>query len=64
MRKEILCFGDSNTWGYDADAGEWGVELCADGIHYTIKGHETFAREIYSVIKNIAEIKQGGNNNE
>lgn len=27
-----------------ADAGEWGVELAFDGVHFTQRGHEAFAR--------------------
>ena len=26
-----------------ADAGEWGVELCFDGVHFTPAGHAAFA---------------------
>lgn len=26
-----------------ADAGEWGVELCFDGVHFTPEGHAAFA---------------------
>ena len=29
---------------YFADAGEWGVDLAFDGVHFTPEGHAAFAR--------------------
>ncbi|MBQ3292059.1 MAG: lipase [Mogibacterium sp.] len=33
-----------------ADAGEWGVELTFDGVHFAPEGHETFARNLYKTL--------------
>ena len=41
---KVICFGDSNTYGYDprswlgvhfADAGDWDISLAYDGVHFT-----------------------------
>ncbi len=29
-----------------ADAGEWGIDLAFDGVHYLPEGHRTFARHL------------------
>lgn len=36
-----------------ADARNWGVAVCHDGVHFTAKGHQVFAREIRQVIEKI-----------
>lgn len=36
-----------------ADAAEWNIQLCFDGVHFTEKGHRLFARALAAVIKNI-----------
>ena len=48
----VICFGDSNTYGYDprswlgvhfADAGDWDISLAYVGVHFTEQGHQAFA---------------------
>ena len=34
-----------------ADAGEWGVAMAYDGVHFTEKGHRTFAAGLLEVVK-------------
>lgn len=36
-----------------ADAAEWNIQLCFDGVHFTEKGHRVFARALAAVIKNM-----------
>lgn len=54
-RMTVICYGDSNTYGYDprgwlgvrfADAGAWGVGFAYDGVHFTGQGHRAFAEGI------------------
>lgn len=33
-----------------ADAGEWGVSLTFDGVHFTEEGHRAFAEGLYNAI--------------
>lgn len=33
-----------------ADAGEWGIELAFDGVHFTERGHHSFAAGIYPAL--------------
>lgn len=33
-----------------ADAGNWNIDLSCDGVHFTPKGHRTFADKIYKEI--------------
>ena len=33
-----------------ADAGEWGVELSFDGVHFSEAGHQTFAAGVRSAL--------------
>lgn len=33
-----------------ADAGEWGIDLTFDGVHFSEEGHETFARELQKIL--------------
>ena len=33
-----------------ADAGEWGVELCFDGVHFSPDGHAAFARGLEKLL--------------
>ena len=33
-----------------ADAGEWGIELAFDGVHFTEKGHHSFAVGLYPAL--------------
>lgn len=33
-----------------ADAGEWGVELCFDGVHFSPEGHAAFARGLEKLL--------------
>ena len=49
---KVICYGNSNTYGYDprgwlggrfADAGAWGIALAYDGVHFTGQGHRAFA---------------------
>ncbi len=30
-----------------ADAGQWGVSIAFDGVHFTEEGHQVFARELH-----------------
>ncbi|MBQ2959793.1 MAG: lipase [Oscillospiraceae bacterium] len=39
-----------------ADAAEWDVQLCHDGVHFTERGHRAFAAGIFYVIKDLKEI--------
>ena len=34
-----------------ADAGEWGVAMAYDGVHFTEQGHKTFAAGLLEVLK-------------
>lgn len=34
------------------DAGEWGINLCLDGAHFTPSGHTVFAQHMMEVLKN------------
>ena len=34
------------------DAGEWDIDLCYDGVHFTGKGHEAFAEGIAEYLQN------------
>ena len=50
MKKRIICFGDSNTWGYDPVTGEpdggWQIE--ANGFyHYPPYPHQTWSATGY-----------------
>ena len=36
-----------------ADAGEWKVELCFDGVHFTADGHRAFAEGLARTIKSL-----------
>lgn len=36
-----------------ADAGEWGIELAYDGVHFSEVGHEIFARRLREVLGGI-----------
>lgn len=36
-----------------ADAGEWGVELTFDGVHFTAAGHAAFAEGLKAVLEQI-----------
>lgn len=36
-----------------ADAGEWLVELCYDGVHFTANGHRAFAEGLMQAIKSL-----------
>ena len=33
-----------------ADAGKWGIDISFDGVHFTAKGHETFAEKLYEIL--------------
>ena len=33
-----------------ADAGQWGVELAFDGVHFTENGHRAFAKGIQEAV--------------
>jgi len=36
---------------YFADAGEWGIGLTFDGVHFSEQGHHTFAERLAAVLK-------------
>lgn len=36
-----------------ADAGEWGVELCFDGVHFSAEGHITFSQKLEEFLRGI-----------
>ena len=36
-----------------ADADEWNIELCFDGVHFSEAGHRTFAEELEILLNNI-----------
>ena len=36
-----------------ADAGEWDIELTFDGVHFTERGHEHFARGAADAVRNL-----------
>ena len=38
-----------------ADGGEWGVELCFDGVHFTPEGHAAFAGGLAPVLSDLLE---------
>ena len=38
-----------------ADAGEWNVSVCFDGVHYTEAGHRAFAEGIYQAIMQLED---------
>ena len=33
------------------NSGEWGIELCFDGVHFSEEGHKVFAHNLYTIIK-------------
>ena len=33
------------------DATDWGIDVTFDGVHYSEKGHQTFAENLYLVLK-------------
>lgn len=37
------------------DAGEWGVSLTFDGVHFTEEGHRAFAEKLYAALNAPAE---------
>ena len=56
----VICFGDSNTYGYDprswlgvrfADAGDWNIPMAYDGVHFTEQGHRAFAAGLLEVLR-------------
>ena len=36
-----------------ADAGDWGIELSFDGVHFSARGHQTFATEMVRTVQEI-----------
>lgn len=59
----VICFGDSNTYGYDPRSwlGGWasvspmpgtGTSLWAyDGVHFTEQGHRAFAAGLLEILR-------------
>ena len=39
-----------------ADAGEWGIELCFDGVHFSPQGHAAFARGLSAFLETLPEV--------
>lgn len=50
---ELSCLVAHQEGAHYADARDWGVSLCFDGVHFTGEGHQVFAREIKKVIEEI-----------
>ena len=38
-----------------ADGGEWDVELCFDGVHFTEAGHAAFAEGLYQALQGLGK---------
>ena len=34
-----------------ADAGDWNIPMCYDGVHFTEEGHRAFAKGLFDVLK-------------
>ena len=40
-----------------ADAGEWGIELTFDGVHFTPEGHSVFAQNMRELLKRFEDMR-------
>ena len=38
-----------------ADSAEWGIDVTFDGVHFSEEGHETFARRLEEILKQLSE---------
>lgn len=38
-----------------ADAGEWGIEMTYDGVHFSPEGHAAFAQKLEELLKGVPE---------
>jgi lysophospholipase L1-like esterase len=45
----------SKTGVHFANAADWDIPLCYDGVHFTENGHKIFAENIYKMIIKIKE---------
>lgn len=47
-----------------ADAGQWGIELAFDGVHFSEKGHAEFARRLSALLENTGSMGEAETNSD